>query len=97
MTRYIDINEIKFTGAVFEDRDGEIYIKLSDVKQSIEQTPTADVVEVVRCKDCKHGHWNQETCHGKCVHYCDLTDLQINKDHFCSYGERKPQNDFKEV
>lgn len=49
----------------------------------------ADFVEVVRCKDCKHGHWYQETCHGKCVHYCDLTDLQIDKEHFCSYGERR--------
>ena len=47
MARYIDMNEIKFTGEVFEDRNNEIYIKLSDVKQSIEQTPTADVVEVV--------------------------------------------------
>ena len=49
----------------------------------------ADFVEVVRCGKCTHGHWEQETCHGKCVHYCDLTDLQINKEHFCSYGERK--------
>lgn len=59
MARYIDINEIKFTGAVFEDRDGEIYIKLSDVKQSIEQTPTADAVEV------KHGEWIDD---GDCFH-----------------------------
>ena len=59
------------------------------VLREISQAPDADVEEVVRCKECKHGHWNQETCHGKCVHYCDLTDLQINKDHFCSYGERR--------
>ena len=49
----------------------------------------ADYVEVVRCKDCKHGHWNQETLFGRCVDFCDFTDLRINKDHFCSYGERK--------
>lgn len=36
MERYIDINEIKFTGVVFEDGNNEIYIKLSDVQQSIE-------------------------------------------------------------
>ena len=48
----------------------------------------ADFVEVVRCKDCNHGHWNQETCHGKPIYYCDRTDLQVSKYSFCSYGER---------
>ena len=51
MARYIDMDEIKFTGEAFEHRNNEIYVKLSDVKQSIEQTPTADVVEV------RHGEW----------------------------------------
>ena len=49
----------------------------------------ADFVEVVRCKDCEHGHWNQETCHGRPVYYCDRTDLQVGKYDFCSYGERR--------
>ena len=49
----------------------------------------ADFVEVVRCKDCTHGHWNQETCHGKPIYYCDRTDLQVGKYDFCSYGQRK--------
>ena len=48
-----------------------------------------DVEEVVRCKDCEHGHWNQETCHGRPVYYCDRTDLQVGKYDFCSYGERR--------
>ena len=51
MTRYIDESEIKFTGAVFADSDEGIYLRLSDVQQAIEQTPTADVEEV------KHGTW----------------------------------------
>ena len=46
-------------------------------------------VEAVRCKDCTHGHWNQETCHGKPIYYCDRTNLQVSKYSFCSYGERK--------
>ena len=52
----------------------------------------ADFVEVVRCKDCRHGHWNQETLFGRCVDFCDFTDLRIDKDHYCSYGERKINN-----
>jgi hypothetical protein len=98
MARHIDMNEIKFTGEVFEDRNNEIYIKLSDVKQSIEQTPTADVEEVVRCGKCKH--WS---CHGKgklideeigmCYNNkfpfcCESRPITIETD-FCSYGERR--------
>ena len=69
--------------------NGEEYFEGEHLDTIIKETPTADVEEVVRCKNCTHGHWNQETCHGRCVHYCDLTDLQIDKEHFCSYGERK--------
>ena len=50
MARYIDESEIKFTGEVYSD-DSEIYVRLSDVKKAIAQTPTADVEEV------KHGEW----------------------------------------
>lgn len=65
-----------------------IYLNESACKQ-IKMMPTEDVVEVVRCKDCKHGHWNQETCHGKPIYYCDRTGLQVSKYSFCSYGERR--------
>ncbi len=51
----------------------------------IENAPTSDVVEVVRCKDCKH----------YCADYC-TRDIKgrtnmfyMNADDFCSYGERK--------
>lgn len=40
----------------------------------------ADVVEVVRCKDCK---WH-DSVDGP-MRQCDITD----DDDFCSYGERK--------
>ena len=92
MARYIDINEIKFTGAVFEDRDGEIYIKLSDVKQSIEQTPTADVVEVVRCKDCKRCYEKRTKLNNQLMRFCmrmDGNEYKVNANDFCSYGTPK--------
>lgn len=44
---------------------------------------TVDMVEVVRCKDCKHydGSW-----------FCDINGVPSRKhDDFCSYGERKEQ------
>jgi hypothetical protein len=49
--RYIDVNNIKFTGMTFKDVNNEVYFSLTDIRKAIEQTPTADVVEVIRCKD----------------------------------------------
>lgn len=62
-----------------------------DAKQ-IADAPTVDAVPVVRCKDCKHHYWEQEPCHGKSVHYCELSHMrgvEVFKEFFCYYGERK--------
>ena len=53
--------------------------EVDDVKAELEEAPTAHVVEVVRCKDCKRR---------KNV-YCPLTvGGWVEDDHFCAYGER---------
>ena len=62
-----------------------------DAKQ-IADAPTVDAVPVVRCKDCKYHHWEQEPCHGKTVHYCELPHMrgvEVFKEFFCYYGKRK--------
>lgn len=61
-------------------------------KEIIHRTPTADVVEVVRCKDCIHKGWVQEPCHGRSIAYCHIHEICIREDDFCSYGERKEKN-----
>ena len=51
-------------------------------------TPTADVVEVVRCKDCD---WYREDG-GICVNsHCTKSyyGCRVRKDHYCSFGERR--------
>ena len=58
----------------------------------IDKLPTVDAVEVVRCRECKHHHWEQEPCHGKSIHYCKLPHMrgvEVFKEFFCYYGERK--------
>ena len=50
---------------------------------------TADAVEVVRCKDCKHHQWKQEPCHGRVVHSCNKLGIEVTRDFYCSYGERR--------
>ena len=66
----------------------------------IEQTPAADVVEVVRCKDCKHGRKNNRIMSPEkffkedCV-VCECEDVVGDEPmiyvptHFCSYGTPK--------
>ena len=66
-----------------------------NVGQAIWDTPTADVVEVVRCKDCKHLEIiNSREVYAK----CRMTDLEFKtfdidtRKHFCSYGERREES-----
>lgn len=50
-------------------------------EQLLDEIPAADVVPVVRCKDCKHYDIG-----GSCI----ICGFQSRKpDDFCSYGERK--------
>lgn len=56
----------------------------------LQEAPTVDAVEVVRCRDCKHKRWVQEPCHGRSVDFCRVWNSCIyNLDGFCNYGERK--------
>lgn len=54
--------------------------------------PTVDAEVVVHCKDCKHHYWEQEPCHGKSVHYCELPHMrgvEVFKEFFCYYGSER--------
>jgi hypothetical protein len=58
---------------------------------AIEDAPTADVVEVVRCKDCV---WWYPREYGSAIGRCEnpyngLANEYIEDDDFCSFGERK--------
>jgi hypothetical protein len=54
-------------------------------RSKIENAPTVDAVEVVRCKDCKHLMFSD--CYGECGR-AYLSGV-VRPDDFCSYGERK--------
>ena len=57
-----------------------------DVVFDVEEMPTVDAVEVVRCRDCKH--CDPENYH--CDHPMGTAaPLRRKPDDFCSYGERK--------
>lgn len=53
-------------------------------EQLLDEIPAADVVPVVRCKNCKHEFG------GSCI----ICGFQKRKpEDFCSYGERKGKNE----
>lgn len=56
----------------------------------IEDAPTADVAEVVRCSECKH-YEADIICKG--VGYCNEHQKSMRADDFCSYGERRKENE----
>ena len=49
--------------------------------------PVADVVPVVRCKDCKY--LVNATVNDNGFLICEISDMEITPDDFCSYGKRK--------
>ena len=74
--------------------NGAELVPIFRMKQWFEHLPTSDVVEVVRCKDCK---WFDLT--DPCgtlspnAHRCKrVTRLWFEDDAFCAYGERR-END----
>lgn len=55
-----------------------------DCIEAVIEAPTADVVEVVRCKDCAH----------KGAAFCMAGDFPLTKENencYCSYGERREE------
>ena len=52
----------------------------------IEDAPTVDAVEVVRCKDCKWYAHDEDFAF--CDNYTSLMD-HVGDETFCSYGERR--------
>lgn len=57
-----------------------------EIERTIDEQPTADVVEVVRCKDCKNydNQFSVDNCG-----WCDEFNCGTSDERFCSYGERK--------
>ena len=82
MARYIDVEKVDVT-------EVSIYCNPEDVQEWLEEQPTADVVEVVRCKDCKHSFFIKSCSKYECQKGCG--SLKYSND-YCSYGERKCDN-----
>jgi hypothetical protein len=59
----------------------------------VERQPTADVVEVVRCKDCKYYKVRETAGYGvrSVKSCCRSANKRVNEEDYCSYGERREE------
>ena len=55
------------------------------IQQGLFNIAAADVVEVVRCKECKHRY----TASSGVIFCTQHLTMSANDDDFCSYGERR--------
>lgn len=78
------------------EQETSYYMDMEGVQAGLDETPTVDAVEVVRCKECKHRPeyygpnrlvFPDEVCP------CQCDDLYYNwmpsDDWFCGDGERR--------
>ena len=65
---------------------GDKLVSVDAMKSFIKNRPAADVVEVVRCKDCKYFGLNDENV-PYCLNSFGLDDPEPNG--FCNYGRKK--------
>ena len=85
MSKYIDADKlyelIRTNDYKLATKNGSIDYGMFTVgiKQAIDEMPTADVVEVVRCKDCTE--WDKDEY--ECSHW-----YGFREDDYCSYGAR---------
>lgn len=78
MSRYIDADKLK------QDLIHNRSFYPAIVKSAIENAPTADVVEVVRCENCRHYHAEKGG-------WCERHDFEFDVGDYCSYGERREE------
>ena len=69
-----------------------------DVVFDVEEMPTVDAVEVVRCRECQH--WKPSGSKAgnsfsdmEYIGGCEFTNYYRSESDFCSYGERKEGGD----
>ena len=84
MAKYIDTSKVHIPKGFFND------LNVPKLLDWLNSQPTADVVPVVRCKDCKHSFFIKSCSKYECQKGCGA--LKYSND-YCSYGERESKNE----
>lgn len=106
MSKYIDREallaelqeEIDFETPMYTEEQNKYFtMGLRCAYRDVKSQPIGDVIEVVRCKDCKHCYHrtipNNERY--ECEYYgcSDEVVDYVEPTHYCSYGERREDNE----
>ena len=89
MKRLIDADTLseKLCETTIFIKDGEAFQRM------INDAPTVDAVEVVRCKDCKFytdaGTMPNKSCCGFCTKLGAVSYYGVDATDFCSFAERR--------
>lgn len=85
--RLIDADKIKLPQGFFEKVDN-----VPKFYEWLDEQPTVDAVQVVRCKDCKYYLSSNEKCQliDTRLHFYE-EDKRWAEDSFCSWAERKEE------
>lgn len=89
--RLIDVNALK---EAWKDVavDGATLSYIYGLFKSVDDAPTIDAVEVVRCKDCKHAYYADNRVPHERTWVCErFMNEEINANDFCSFGERSEE------
>lgn len=78
MARYVDIE----CDAVTEVLPRRAFKTRQDIQDFLDNIPTADVVSVIRCKDCKYAYINPS---GAIL--CSVSMQMKKQDGFCDDGD----------
>ena len=87
--RYIEVGKIPWRCAP-NTSPPEPFVTITDVKNM----PDADVVEVVRCKDCRYSQFKEEPG----WYLCDGNSCEIRDgDYYCASGKRKEKTQCQRI
>lgn len=101
MSKYVDTDKLldlisthhyKLTA---KDNSTDYGMFTTDIKQAVDETPTDDVVEVVRCKNCQYfrPYEEVEDFDGECIAH----EIETDKTEFCSIGCKSKRKDVEEL
>lgn len=98
----IDENKLKEQLFALAEQIGDERLHIDAVVHLIDEAPTVDAVEVVRCKDCKH--WrnfvrspiqDEVIKSGKLWKYCCKVNEMMPEDGYCHRAERERKNELE--
>lgn len=92
MSEYIDRETIEknFTNELCKKYLDDYANGFQAALWAVMKIPAADVAPVVKCKECKY--YESAKVNNKGFLICPASGMEITDNDFCSYGERKENN-----